>query len=63
MKFPKLLQKGDTIGVCAPSDEVVGDFGNTRLDNAHAKMRELGYISIETHSVRSIIAFPLDIKG
>ena len=53
MKFPKMLQKGDTIGVCAPSLEVVGDFGNARLDNAHAKMRKLGYKSIETPSVRS----------
>ena len=53
MKFPKLLQKGDTIGVCTPSSGVYEDFGLARMDNAHTKMRELGYESIETPSVRS----------
>ena len=53
MRFPKLLQKGDTIGVCAPSSEVVKDFALAFMDNAHIKMRELGYESFETPSVRS----------
>lgn len=57
MRFPKLLQKGDTIGVCAPSSGVVADFGRARMDNAHIKMRELGYKSIETPSVRKKVGF------
>jgi len=57
MRFPKLLQKGDTIGVCAPSSGVVDDVGHERMDNAHKKMRELGYESIETPSVRSNAKF------
>ena len=57
MKFPKLLQKGDTIGVCAPSSGVSEDFGRARMDNAHIKMRELGYESMETPSVRRKVNF------
>jgi muramoyltetrapeptide carboxypeptidase LdcA involved in peptidoglycan recycling len=57
MRFPKLLQKGDTIGVCAPSSGVDGDFGQARMDKAHIKMREFGYQSIETPSVRSNVKF------
>ena len=54
MQFPKLLQKGDTIGVCAPSE---GIKDNAAIDNAHNKIRELGYESIETPSVRSYITY------
>jgi len=57
MKFPKLLQKGSTIGVCAPSSGVDDDLGHARMDNAHTKMRELGYKSIETPSVRNDAKF------
>jgi len=57
MRFPKLLQKGDTIGVCAPSSGVSDDFGQARLDNAHNKMLTLGYKSIETPSVRRNIDY------
>jgi len=62
MKFPKLLQKGDTIGVCAPSNEVVSDFALARMDKAHKNIRELGYKSIETPSVRSIKYGSTDAK-
>jgi muramoyltetrapeptide carboxypeptidase LdcA involved in peptidoglycan recycling len=59
MRFPKLLQKGDTIGVCAPSAGVDGEdeIGQARMNNAHIKMRELGYKSFETPSVRNDVKF------
>jgi len=52
MKYPELLQKGGTIGVCAPSSGAPGDLLGFRLDNAARSVKELGYEVIETASVR-----------
>lgn len=52
MRYPKLLNKNDTIGVCAPSSGVVENM-YSRLDNAVKNVRVLGYKVIETPSVRS----------
>ena len=51
MKYPKLLQPGDTIGVCAPSSGVSEGL-YPRLDRALKNVRALGYNTIETVSVR-----------
>jgi len=53
MKYPKLLQKGDIIGICAPSSGVSGDVMSKRLDNAVSNIKALGYNVVETASVRS----------
>lgn len=53
MKYPKLLRKGDTVGICAPSSGVSGDVLSKRLDNAVSNIKALGYHAIETSSVRS----------
>jgi muramoyltetrapeptide carboxypeptidase LdcA involved in peptidoglycan recycling len=53
MKFPRLLQKGDTIGICAPSSGAPGDVLSKRLDNAVSNIKALGYNVVETASVRS----------
>ena len=53
MKYPKLLQTGDTIGICAPSGGAPGDILSTRLDNAVRNIEALGYDVIQTSSVRS----------
>ncbi|WP_367568188.1 S66 peptidase family protein [Lacrimispora sp.] len=51
MKYARLLQKGDIIGVCAPSSGVPeGLFA--RIDNAVKNVQALGYDIIETNSVR-----------
>ncbi|MGI5900675.1 MAG: S66 family peptidase [Christensenellales bacterium] len=55
MKYPKLLQKGDTIGICAPSTGAPGEVLSLRLDNAIANIKALGYKVIETASVRNEI--------
>ena len=34
MKYPRLLGKGNTIGICAPSSGVTGELLSKRLDNA-----------------------------
>ena len=54
MKYPKLLEKDDTIGICAPSSGIKAELGN-RLDNAKKHIEELGYKTIETASVRTLI--------
>ena len=51
MKYPKLLQIGDTIGICAPSSGVP-DSKLPRLENASLNVRALGYNTLETLSVR-----------
>ena len=51
MKYAKLLQSGDTIGVCAPSAGV-RESKLPRLDKALSNVRGLGYETIETASVR-----------
>jgi muramoyltetrapeptide carboxypeptidase len=53
MKYPRLLQKGDTIGICAPSSGVSGEILFKRLDSAVYNIRSLGYRVVETASVRS----------
>jgi muramoyltetrapeptide carboxypeptidase LdcA involved in peptidoglycan recycling len=51
MKYAKLLQTGDTIGVCSPSSGVQEGL-LPRLEKAFSNVRELGYDTIETASVR-----------
>ena len=51
MKYAKLLQPGDTIGVCAPSSGVKENL-LPRLDKAFSNVRALGYETVETASVR-----------
>lgn len=53
MKYPRLLQKGDTIGICAPSTGAPGEVLGRRLDNAISNIKALGYNIIETASVRN----------
>jgi muramoyltetrapeptide carboxypeptidase LdcA involved in peptidoglycan recycling len=55
MRYPKLLKKGDTIGICAPSSGVSGDIRIKRLDNAIRNVEALGYKVLETASVRSSV--------
>jgi muramoyltetrapeptide carboxypeptidase LdcA involved in peptidoglycan recycling len=55
MKYPKLLTKGNTIGICAPSSGVSGDIRIKRLDNAIRNVEALGYKVLETASVRSSV--------
>lgn len=55
MKYPRLLQKGDTIGICAPSGGASGEVLTTRLDNAISNIRAMGYDVIETASVSNDI--------
>lgn len=52
MKYPSLLNKGDTIGICAPSTGAPGEVLGRRLDNAIHNIESLGYKVIETESVR-----------
>ena len=51
MKYAKLLQAGDTIGVCAPSSGT-DDKLRGRLNKAFKNVQELGYETMETASVR-----------
>ena len=53
MKYPKLLQKGNIIGICAPSSGASGDVLSKRLDNAVSNIKAMGYNVVETASVRS----------
>ena len=52
MNYPKLLQHGDTIGVCAPSSGAPGEELSQRMNNAVNNVKALGYNVIETPSVR-----------
>ncbi|GHV06975.1 LD-carboxypeptidase [Clostridia bacterium] len=52
MNYPKLLQKGDTIGICAPSSGVSEDLF-ARFDNAIANIKALGYNVLEAPTVRN----------
>ena len=52
MHYPKFLNKGDTIGVTAPSDGVSDAIKQKRLDNATLSLQNLGYKVIETEHVR-----------
>ena len=53
MKYPKFLQKGDTIGITAPSDGNRKEMDYQRLDLAVKKMENLGYVVRETKNVRT----------
>ena len=53
MKYPKFLQKGDTIGITAPSDGNRKEMDYQRLDLAVKKMENLGYAIRETKNVRT----------
>lgn len=52
MRYPEKLKKGDTIGICAPSDGITDEFKLARLDLAIENLKRLGYNVIETESVR-----------
>ncbi|MDR1820959.1 MAG: LD-carboxypeptidase [Oscillospiraceae bacterium] len=54
MKYPRLLQKGDAIGVCAPSAGVSEDLF-PRLNRAISNVQALGDTVVETKAVRSRI--------
>lgn len=51
MRYPKLLEKGDVIGICAPSSGVAEPFYG-RLEQAIKNVEALGYECLETASVR-----------
>lgn len=51
MKYPKLLQKGDIIGVCAPSSGVPAGL-HPRLEQAARNVEAQGYRVLETPSLR-----------
>ena len=53
MRYPQLLNKGDTIGICAPSSGASGEKLSLRLDKAIRSINALGYDVVETASVRS----------
>ena len=55
MIYPRLLRKGDTIGICAPSNGASGEALSARVDNAIRNIRALGYEVIETASVRNSV--------
>lgn len=56
MIYPEFLKKGDTIGICAPSDGI-GDneLKKIRLDSAIKQFEERGYKVAESESVRSSV--------
>lgn len=55
MKYPRLLQIGDTIGICAPSSGASGERLSGRLNNAISNVRAMGYYVVETASVRNAV--------
>ena len=52
MEYPIKLEKGDLIGICAPSAGIAEDDDKIRLDYAINKIKSLGFNVIETDSVR-----------
>ncbi len=52
MKYPENLKKGDTIGICAPSNGITKEIKQKKLDEAIKQLKEMGYKVIETQSVR-----------
>lgn len=55
MKYPEKLKKGDTIGICAPSDGISDELKIDKLNLAIENLKILGYKVIETRSVRNSI--------
>lgn len=51
MRYPKLLETGEVIGICAPSSGVAAPL-HKRLDQAKRNIEALGYKCLETPSVR-----------
>ena len=51
VKYPRSLQKGDTIGIAAPSSGVTGAFAQ-KLEYAKKHLQKLGFNFIETDSVK-----------
>ena len=52
MNYPENLKKGDTIGICAPSDGIADADKIKKLEKAESALKELGYNIVETKSVR-----------
>ncbi len=52
MNYPDYLEKGDTIGICAPSLGIVEPEKIIKLEKAIINLNKLGYNVIETNSVR-----------
>ncbi len=52
MRYPEPLKKGDTIGICAPSDGITKEEKIKKLEEAIKQLNELGYQVIESESVR-----------
>lgn len=53
MKYPKFLQKGDTIGITAPSDGNRKEMDFRRLDLAIQNMKNRSHEILETENVRT----------
>lgn len=53
MNYPEKLIKGDTIGICAPSDGISKPEKIEKLDYAIKALKKMGYKVIETASVRT----------
>lgn len=63
MIYPKFLNEGDTVGVCAPSDGINSYINLTRFDNAILNFNKIGLNIIESESCRkSIIGKSADKK-
>ena len=52
MNYPDYLEKGDTIGICAPSLGIVEPEKIIKLEKAIINLNKFGYNVIETNSVR-----------
>ena len=55
MRYPKSLQIGDTIGICAPSDGITEESSIQKLEQAVNNLKQKGYQVIETQSVRKSV--------
>lgn len=55
MLYPKFISKGDSIGVCAPSDGKVDRLDLVRLNNAYDKLEKFGFKIVESSNVRCSI--------
>lgn len=53
MIYPEFIQKGDYIGVTAPSSGIIDEAKLKRLDNGINNIKKLGFNYIETQNVRT----------
>lgn len=53
MRYPKKLEKGDVIGITAPSCGFEDEGDLLRIDNAKKKLEEKGFRVLETSNVRT----------